>query len=456
MSSKINLFKNASRIKREAVSTSIFSILGKGVSLVIPFFIGAWFGTTAETDAFFLAYSLLIFVAATVGSIFETLLVPFVSDIRTRSDDVGLFIGNLIVRSTIYLFTILLFLLVLVRPLITQTTQFSGETIHLVWTLVLEMVAVVVFLTWTSILNGALNCYRVFFVSAVSPGIRSVTVICAAFFLKDHLGIHALPLGYVLGEALRFFVGFYFFAKKIGSVHLTTRRTAIEMRPFLKSFIPQSAGLVFINLMMVVDQIMASWVGPGSLSIYAYADRLYTIPYFLIATGVVPVVFSYWADAFSRSSADFSWQKIRGVMTDLTVLTVFFSILIVLLQGSISRFAFGRGVFPDSELHTVGGLLALLGMGFPFQVLNLLCVRVLIIYKCNIFYMAVGFLRLVLDVILNYLFMIFMGIYGIALSTSLLNLISAVVLYAYAKRLNQKHSERAEELDLPLSSKEML
>ena len=87
-------------MRKDLIKTSLLAALGRASGFLIPFIIAAAFGTGGETDAFFLAYGFILFAVLVVGGLFETLIVPSVTEARNNGRDVGLLVGAIITRST--------------------------------------------------------------------------------------------------------------------------------------------------------------------------------------------------------------------------------------------------------------------------------------------------------------------------------------------------------------------
>jgi len=88
----------------DAISTTIFSIVGKAVGFLIPFFIAIWFGANYETDAFFLGFGIVLFLITIFSPVLESIVVPYIAEAQENSEDVGLIIGS------VFIFTLFIFL----------------------------------------------------------------------------------------------------------------------------------------------------------------------------------------------------------------------------------------------------------------------------------------------------------------------------------------------------------
>ena len=424
-------------IKKDTLTTFALAIAGRGLGFFIPLFIAAWFGTNRETDAFFLAYAIWLFVTLAFGNVFETLVVPFVAERRSQHKEVSGFIGKILAKSTLILAVIALALLLGIKPLLRIATRLSPETIDLVWVLMLEMCPMIFLSLATDTLNGVFNAYKIFYVSALSPGFRSLAVILTIFLLKHGMGVHAMAWAYLGGEGVRFFVSCIYFLHKIRKGERGKEETP-ETASFFKCMVPQLLGLIFINLIFLVDQSMASWFGPGALTIYAYAERIRNTLFLFFSAGAGSVVLSHWAHQLSGRTEPILWPKISRVIWKLFWVSAVFAIGMAWFRLPLNTLLFKRGQFPADSLLQVSNLFGILVLGVPFQVISLLGVRFLIVLKRNTFYMLLGLARLILDVPFNYLFMHFAGMNGIAFSTTFLDILFAFLIYQRMKSLVRK------------------
>jgi peptidoglycan biosynthesis protein MviN/MurJ (putative lipid II flippase) len=137
----------------DTITTTIWSTLGKAAGFLIPFFIAAWFGVSAETDAFFFAYGLVIFLATIFSPVVETIIVPFIVDIRLKGENVGDFLGMTFGISLLGLLSLSAFFLLIIKPLLAITTKFSPDGLNLITLILYESIPMVILIVWTSILS---------------------------------------------------------------------------------------------------------------------------------------------------------------------------------------------------------------------------------------------------------------------------------------------------------------
>ena len=291
------------RLIRDVFSTTFLNVVGKGVGLLIPFFVAAWYGAGSATDAFFLSYSLILAFSEFLSPAFQNVLVPFIVEIRDRPGELGDFLGGVAAFGTAAVAVLLgLFLALASAGLPLFLTRDSGQP-RLILILLLEISAVAVLSMWSGFLSGVFNAFKRFTLPALSPLFRAAVALGVIAATKGRLGIHALALGYVLGEACRAAI----LGLRLGRLKLVALKFRLRPAPRVLEFFRvgafQTAGLAFLGLNIVIDKVMASWLGDGRVSVLHYADRLTAVPLVFILSGVFVPLISHWSESFHASGA---------------------------------------------------------------------------------------------------------------------------------------------------------
>jgi putative peptidoglycan lipid II flippase len=93
------------------------------------------------------------------------------------------------------------------------------------------------------------------------------------------------------------------------------------------------------------------------------------------------------------------------------------------------RIVFQRGAFTAADTTVVGHVQAFLSLQIPFYILGQLGVRLISALKRNSVLMVIAGVNLTLNVIFNLILMRYWGVGGIALSTSLVYVVSCTLIY---------------------------
>ena len=427
-------------MKKDILINSLCATIGRGLGFFIPFFIAAVFGISAHTDAFFLAFSIILLIQMVVGNVFETAIVPFIAAHRLRAGRLDDWLGGVLAWTTVFSAALTILTVLSAKPILISTTSLDPATQYLAFVLLLEMLPMIFLMTWSSTLSGALNACKVFSVPALSPGFRSVAVFGCIWILKTPLGIHALPVGYVAGEILRLVISEWAYRRRIGSPKWQWKLDP-EAKRFFQSASWQAVALSVLCSLSLVNQVMASYAGTGDLSLFAYGERLRNVPFLIFFTGVLPVVYSHWAnDALG------AWSHHRRTLLQFAALAFGASAVMVAFKDPLTVLAYGRGAFPKEALHPASIVFAWLSGGFVFDVIGLLCVRLLILHRQDKIYMTLAVGRVLGTALVNAVLLPHYGIYGIAASVTLVNGFYALVLYLWARRFGPSplSSERIE------------
>lgn len=422
----INKYKSQP-IVRDTVVTTIFATSGRGIGFLVPFFIAAWYGIGKETDAFFFAYTLIIYLAQIFSPAMESIVVPFIAEKRAKNEDVGTFIGRVLGISAIGLLALSGIFLGVIKPILTVLTRFSSNELNLIYWILLETIPLVVLLVWTSILAGTLNAYKVFVIPAISPAFRAGITIGFIYLFKKSLGVHAIAWGYVAGEVFRLGMLFWLLQK----LKFFRLRLSVSWEPkfyeFLKTSSYQITGLSIIAFTPVINKTMASWLGKGSISILEYADRLYMIPLTFLSSGFTVTFLSHWSARYQTGGKQLLRQDVLKAVYAGAIISGILTILLLLTHNYLVAMVYGHGKFPREQITAVATIFWIYLFSVPPYFLVQLYARAFLTQKNTKVLLAISVFKSISTVLFNLMFMRFMGISGIALSTTLVTILSFVI-----------------------------
>ena len=441
---KITALYNQSLVQ-DTISTTLFSTFGKTVGFLIPFFIAAWFGVTQETDAFFFAYGLILFLSSVFAPVVENIIVPYITEARAKKEDVGKFVGKVLCVSGIGLLALSGVFFLFITPLLSLLTRFDSQTLILVYHLIIETIPLLIFLTWTSVLVGALNAYKKFTYPAISPAFRAIVNLSIIYFFKDVWGVHAIAFGYVVGELFRL-IALAFVIKKLGTfkLHLSFIFDA-QLRKFLKVASYQTIGMIGIGLKPLVDKAMASWLGEGNVSVIHYADRLYIIPVTFIISGLMVTLLSHWSGTYYQKGLRVIYAELKKAIMFVFPFAVFVVLVLIIVSKYIVAIVYGHGEFSNTEVSITSATFNCYLVGFPFYMGSFCLTRVLVATKKTVELMWMALFGFAFNIVFNYLLMHLFGVKGIALSTSLVSALGFCVFIYRFRNYYRKEEFISEE-----------
>lgn len=417
----------------DTLTTTILSTIGKGVGFLIPFFVAAWFGISTDTDAFFFAYGLVFFFVMIVSIVLENIIVPFIAQIRKNNEkEVGFFVGTILVLSVFSLLFLSAIFTLFLKPLLGLITDFSAESLNLVFLLLIEIEPLLILVAMTSILNGVLNAYKLFWLPAISPALRAVIALGVIFSFKDYIGVHSIALGYVIGEVFRLILLFFFiWHRKILFIRFSVKITA-EISDFIRTASPQLIAMIAVSFTPIINKTMASWLGPGNVSVLEYADRLYMIPITFLSTGFLVTILSHWSNDFYSGGKERFNGNIKKVLISTVLISLVITLMLILLKSPVVHAVYGYGKYPPDMLPTTETLFFYFLLGFTPYMVARIYVRAFIILKRTRLILCILSLRTLFTILFNLLFMNRFGIIGIAISATVVSLLEmAAMMYSF-------------------------
>lgn len=184
----------------------------------------------------------------------------------------------------------------------------------------------------------------------------------------------------------------------------------------------------------VIDQSMAAALDPGSVASLSYGQKLVSVLLGLSSGAMGTVVLPH----FSGLAARGDWHALQGMLRSslrwiaLTATPV--TVVLVWQSVAITHLMFQRNAFTPETAVTVGEIQALYAIQVPFYLMSILAARVISSMRANHLLMWGAGISLVVDITLNYVFMQWIGVKGIALSTTMVLASSFVFLWIVMSR----------------------
>ncbi|MBI3313091.1 MAG: polysaccharide biosynthesis C-terminal domain-containing protein [Candidatus Omnitrophica bacterium] len=426
------------QFKRPFLSISIFTLLGRSGGLVIPFFIAMIYGASWQTDSFFLAYNLIFALIGIFVHLFESALIPFLVE-HHKDDRLVTGFANSVLAVSLGPMTFLSVLIAVgLRPLLQWGSGLETFSIDLVAQIFMCLLPMLFFNVWMASIHSILFARDIFWISAVSPFIRSIVVISFLFFVNQWLGVHALSVGFSFGELVRWAVTFLLLVRLTSwKWRLEWQRTKSLVAGFFREGFLQMLAVLALSLIFVSDQWFASWTGIGHVTLLSYADRLLQIPYILFATAFLQVFLTDWSKTYYDKRHDF-WPKLRRDIGIGFVVSFFLAGLLCFFRQPLVGIVYGTRNLSGEERQVLTAIFGWYAISFCPGVLRLLFGRAIIVIKHSKFYFLQACAELILNILMNYVLMLRFGVVGIAMSTALVQTVSSAWLYGYLKYQKDK------------------
>ncbi len=293
-------------IARSAGTIGFLTLLSRITGYIRDMVMAYFFGATAFTDAFWIAFRIpnLLRRLFAEGSLTIS-FIPIFTEMLERKDRMEAKKVSDIVFSLLFAITIIVSVLgVIFSPYIVKLFAygFDRETFELSVALNRIMFPYIFFISLTALSMGVLNSLRHFFAPAFSPVLLNLSMIIAIFALFNQFGlpIYSAAAGVILGGMLQLLIQIPFLRASGFLFSFTTnlRNPAVKRIGLL--LVPQLFGLAVYNLNLIVSSQYASFMPEGTISYLYFAERLTEFPLGIIAVSIATVLLPNLSSYISR------------------------------------------------------------------------------------------------------------------------------------------------------------
>lgn len=429
--SQASLFKNVLLI-------TPLSLMGRAGTFLIYVVLANWFGDPAEMDFIYYYWGIAVFLIELLSAASAySVLVPMLADARAKGETEAQQCVQSIFSRYITFMPGLCCLLVLLSWGVSQSFLPSAglspaATIGIVCGFL--CFAIIAAARW--MLKAILDTYQVFHLPVIAQGLRAILVIGVIYLGKPSLMWFSIPLALIIGELFQLLLLFRrcCVVLNLSAMHLKLSwQTTPYTTQFLKQCLLMMGAAISDGLNPVVDRGMASSLGTSSVSKLDYALRLCAIPETL--TGVtLPVLLSHWAKISSADSQAGKglasecpptgtqlqrsvWQSVVALL----ILMVPFLIGFYLFRVDLVTLLYGHGELSEAGQFHIASLLGIYLLGMLPRLISRLLIRAHLARQAHGTVVTATLIRLILNPVLNWFFMQYWGLEGIAWSTALLS-----------------------------------
>lgn len=423
------------------VLVALLTVGAKAVSFFKDAVVARQFGTGDELDAFMLSFGFLTFIAALVGGGLPEAFLPLYSEtqhLHTTERAHRLAVQSSLVHALSLMLICAALWWAAPGYVYGMTRGFSTEKQALAVGLIQQLLPFLMCFGMSYQLGTWLRADKLFLLATCAPMLVPLTIVGFLLYDGTDASVTTLVHGTNLGALAQLFVltvGLWLRLKPSWSFlwhcgrdwEPSVRRVVMNTLPFL------FAGGIFSSA-VVVDQTMAAWLESGSVSVLGYTDKVCGIILAVTVTPSCDVLFPYFADKVARKD----WLGVRhqlftsaGMILALALPAV---LLLCWLATLVIELLFQRGSFTPHDTQRVADVLRYAALQIPFYIIGSLASRVVVAMQATRFIMILSAIGLVGNASLNWLLMRNMGVAGIALSTVLVQMLSAGIACLYVLR----------------------
>ncbi len=450
--------------------SAIFTMFSRISGYLRDVFVAAFLGAGIFSDIFFISYKLPnLFRRITAEGALTSSFLPIYAKLKSQNgDEIAIkYFKTIVLRVTL----ILVFLMICVQIFMPFVIHFlvpgfinNREVTNQIISLTRITILFMPLISSVALLGVATNVSGRFWILSFTPIILNVFIILSCFFISDYWTIKSLPLGIAMVAAGIFQLIFMLVMikkyeilnpKKVEKKVSSKNNESVvnsHIKQTWRRFLPAAFGGGILQINLLVDTVLASLLGFGSVSYLYFADRIAQLPLGIIGIALGTTLLT----SLSRASAQHDIKQFSKELIISLKIGLFFSIpaafVFIFYNDLVIKVLFERGEFTFNETkHTSVALLAY-SFGIPAFIMMKSCQPAFLAIGNTKTPMYIGLILLILNIILSYSLMNFLNHAGIALATSIVSWIGTaiyiILLVKNGKITKPKFSLKEEHLNI--------
>ena len=427
-------------LKKTAL-VSTLTLMSRVLGLMRDALIAIYFGVSAQSDAFFIAFRPFDLVRKLFSegilnisfiSVFSKILIK---DGKSKAASlVFSFFCFITLVGTLMMLSGLIFAPFIIKIIAPGFAAFSYKS-KLTIVLFKIMLPYLCLILMSSICMGVLNSFENFGVPGFAPVVFNLVVILFTIIISNYFNtpVVALALGVTIGGVFQLAVQIPFMVRLgiLNSSLFSNFKLFFNFKQgfdlvfnsdlikILKIMIPSMIGAASYQINIMAASFFASKLDTGSVSFIYYADRLVQFPLALFAVSTAMVLLPQ----LSKQAAVGQMDEIAHLFSNAVKLVFFVTIPamagLMALDEQIISLLFGHGAFDASAIHQTSECLFFLCMGlWAFTGGRLFATLYYSLSNIKVPFYS-GLLTIGLNLIFCMLFVETLGLKGLVLSVSL-------------------------------------
>jgi len=413
----------------------IAAIVGNALYIIREPIIAAYFGASAQTDAYNVAMTVITMLLTVTISI-ESILVPVYVE-RLHKDKAE---GKQFIRQVLTLYFLILSLIFMVSyfaaPWLVSlyapgfAAKTSALAIHL--TRILGLFAVVSGLA--GYFSMVLTAHQKFLWVALGPIVTTILVIIILLSAAPHYGIDALAWGVVAGNTVQMFLlglSTQWQAVRLGlNFHLGEAVRALgKLSGWMLAarFIAQGNDLI--------DRNMLSHLKEGTIAALGFARSIYLLPFTIFTSGITRVIIANFSWDVAKEDGETLKQDLSLAIRMAAFFMIPVTVGFVMLREPLVEVFYHRGAFDATDAEATRTVLMFLSLGLFFRAITFIVGRVFFAMQSLVFPTIFAIIGLAVHFAANLLLIPALGVSGVALSLTIMEVVVAVSYLAKIRQI---------------------
>ncbi len=405
-------------------------LLGRIVQFIKELFVAKEIGIVAELDAFIMALLIISISSEFLFKPFGYALIPIIVRLKKYSvDKVNLLFTKVVGFSLVLALGICLIQINCIDYILSFfASSFGAQHQLLTRDIFIWLIPYFIFDIIGFLFGVYLNAQNKNLLYSIYPAFPALFTIFYFLFIPLDQPIYNQVYGFNVGSFVVMCLLIYT-CYRHGFRPRINFKMDKSMRICFQQWLPLILSALLISVNPMVDKKMASDLGVGSLSHLEYGVKVFSIFSGFAVTGISTVLYPYYSQKIAEKDFKGIQQFFKNTLKVAVPPLIIGTGLILFFSEDIIRLLFERGAFLPKDTAIVANLMNFYMISFPVMTIGIIGVRFINAIQLNQIVLYFSAVNLALNVMLNFLFIQYFGLKGIALSTSLVYTVNAILMW---------------------------
>lgn len=434
-----------SRTMQSTVYATLFVILGYIGFIIRDFLVIRDFGFSYAADTYFIALTFPMFLVNVFIVTFGEAAIPLLG--RQKKSNFEL---NFLIKK---LYIIISFILIILCITLSVSIDHFYNFVHFIgkskdWlhpTINDDFAIIILFLSGYIILNNSIaSSNNRLFTPPLLQAITQYLVIFIYLFLKSKFQILAMIISIIIGQIFNLGIIYYYnFKNGLGAWSSWRIKFLLQKNTFYKNYI-NLIMISFINSILIpINSLFASSLGPGSLAIFSIGIKLTSGINTLLSSVFVFVLLPYFSLIRNSFDREIFEREFFLLIFFVSIISIIISSIIFISCDLLVPILLKNISFSEFVSNQISGIMKYSFLQLPFWCFNLISMK----YSCSnsksfhiFIFLAISF---IVSILLSSYFLPLANLVGLSISLSFFTILSAFLLlwfYTYSKQIKYKHS----------------
>ncbi len=419
--------KNSRILKKQSISEAtlimvIIIFLSKIIGYTREVLVAYYFGATAKTDAFLIAFLVPSMVLGLIAGGIQIVIIPLYTEKKKISLQRAHLFVNQVFLITVFFLIVLSALMYLFPTFFIKIVAygFKGNRLSLAVYFMRYLIIFGFFNVFIGFFTGLYQAEKQFLYPALIGLIGNSFIPIMLIALTPLIGINSWTVAEIAFSTFSFFAMFIILRWKRGFFgefalkHIDWK----EMAHFANLLFPIILTSSLFTINNIVDKTVASSLSTGSIAILNFAQKIYLIPFGLLIAplniSTYPTLSSLAASKNYKGYANLFQQSITLILFVMIPISVLF----IVLSQPIIRILFQHGAFTSKDTVATAFTVSMYSIGLFMIAANDFLRRVFFSFKNTKTPLYISSVIVSINVVGDIVLSRFLGVVGIALATS--------------------------------------